>query len=416
MGSINTTDDGSRFVLTAEALNKALPTMHPTTRAIHADDFVTPHRAIAPGMHTAVNFRYARDPEHLVPEENKDPNAPDDSHVYSRYTAPNSKRLEVLLRSLMGGEVITYSTGLSAFHAMVILLNPKKIFIGDGYHGCHGVIDIIQRLSGVQKLELTDIDQAGPGDIIHVETPLNPTGEARNLAYYRAKATKKGAYLTVDATFAPPPLQNPLDLGADIVMHSGTKYVGGHSDMLCGLLVISTKGVEKGWMKTLHTDRQYIGSVMGSFEGWLGIRSARTMQLRVMRQAETAQKLAAWLQDQSKDQSSPVGKVISRVQHASLQADDLKDGWLQKQMPGGFGPVFSIWAHNLDHARRLPSRMYVFQHATSLGGVESLMEWRAMSDASCDNRLLRISCGIEEFEDLKADILQRVESLVREFP
>ncbi|KAJ6016044.1 hypothetical protein N7540_010635 [Penicillium herquei] len=416
MGSINTTDDGLGFVLTAEALNKALPTMHPTTRAIHADDFVTPHRAIAPGMHTAVNFRYARDPEHLVPEENKDPNAPDDSHVYSRYTAPNSKRLEVLLRSLMGGEVITYSTGLSAFHAMVILLNPKKIFIGDGYHGCHGVIDIIQRLSGVQKFELTDVDQAGPGDIIHVETPLNPTGEARNLAYYRAKATEKGAYLTVDATFAPPPLQNPLDLGADIVMHSGTKYVGGHSDMLCGLLVISTKGVEKGWMKTLHTDRQYIGSVMGSFEGWLGIRSARTMQLRVMRQAETAQKLAAWLQEQSKDQSSPVGKVISRVQHASLQADDLKDGWLQKQMPGGFGPVFSIWAHKPDHARRLPSRMYVFQHATSLGGVESLMEWRAMSDASCDNRLLRISCGIEEFEDLKADILQGVESLVRDFP
>ncbi|KAJ5621729.1 hypothetical protein N7528_006512 [Penicillium herquei] len=416
MGSINTTDDGSGFVLTAEALSKALPTMHPTTRAIHADDFVTPHRAIAPGMHTAVNFRYARDPEHLVPEENTDPNAPDDSHVYSRYTAPNSKRLEVLLRSLMGGEVITYSTGLSAFHAMVILLNPKKIFIGDGYHGCHGVIDIIQRLSGVQKLELTDVDQAGPGDIIHVETPLNPTGEARNLAYYRAKATEKGAYLTVDATFAPPPLQNPLDLGADIVMHSGTKYVGGHSDMLCGLLVVSTKGVEKGWMKTLHTDRQYIGSVMGSFEGWLGIRSARTMQLRVMRQAETAQKLAAWLQEQSKDQSSPVGKVISRVQHASLQVDDLKDGWLQKQMPGGFGPVFSIWAHNPDHARRLPSRMYVFQHATSLGGVESLMEWRAMSDASCDNRLLRISCGIEEFEDLKADILQGVESLVRDFP
>ncbi|KAJ5733889.1 hypothetical protein N7493_002675 [Penicillium malachiteum] len=416
MGSINTPDDGLGFVLTAEALNKALPTMHPTTRAIHADDFVTPHRAIAPGMHTAVNFRYARDPEHLVPEENKDPNAPDDSHVYSRYTAPNSKRLEVLLRSLMGGEVITYSTGLSAFHAMVILLNPKKIFIGDGYHGCHGVIDIIQRLSGVQKLELTDVDQAGPGDIIHVETPLNPTGEARNLAYYRAKATEKGAYLTVDATFAPPPLQNPLDLGADIVMHSGTKYVGGHSDMLCGLLVISTKGVEKGWMRTLHTDRQYIGSVMGSFEGWLGIRSARTMQLRVMRQAETAQKLAAWLQEQSKDQSSPVGKVISRVQHASLQVDDLKDGWLQKQMPGGFGPVFSTWAHNPDHARRLPSRMYVFQHATSLGGVESLMEWRAMSDASCDNRLLRISCGIEEFEDLKADILQGVESLVRDFP
>ncbi|KAJ5949383.1 hypothetical protein N7454_000967 [Penicillium verhagenii] len=412
MGSI----DGANFVLTAEALNKALPDMHPSTRGIHADDFFTPHRAIAPGMHTAVNFRYARDADDLVPEENNDPNNPNDSHVYSRYTAPNSKRLEVLLRSLMGGEVITYSTGLSAFHAMVILLNPKKIFIGDGYHGCHGVLDIIQRLSGIQKLELTDVDQAGPGDIIHVETPLNPTGEARNLAYYREKATARGAYLTVDATFAPPPLQNPLDLGADIVMHSGTKYVGGHSDMLCGLLVLAPARVEEGWLKTLHKDRQYIGSVMGSFEGWLGIRSARTMQLRVMRQAETATKLAAWLQAEVGNAKSPVSKVVSRVQHASLQKEDLEDGWLRKQMPGGFGPVFSIWTHNPEHARRLPTRMFVFQHATSLGGVESLMEWRTMSDAGCDKRLLRVSCGIEEFKDLKADILQGMESLLRDFP
>jgi cystathionine gamma-synthase len=333
--------------------------------------------------------------------------------VYSRYTAPNSNRLEVLLRNIMGGEVITYSTGLSAFHAMFILLNPKRIFIEDGYHGCHGVLDIMQRLTGVQKLDLSQLDQAEPGDIVHVETPLNPTGEARNLAYYREKATEKGAYLTVDATFAPPPLQNPLDLGADIVMHSGTKYVAGHSDMLCGLLIIHPDRVEKdGWLKKLHKDRQYIGSVMGSFEGWLGIRSARTMYLRVSKQSQTAERLAAWLHDQLKDQKSHVSQAIEQVKHASLQADDLKDGWLRKQMPGGFGPVFSIWAKNAAFARQLPSRMFIFQHATSLGGVESLMEWRAMSDASCDAKLLRISCGIEEFEDLQADILQGIQSLL----
>jgi len=344
------------------------------------------------------------------------PNAPNDSHVYSRYTAPNSKRLEVLLRSLFGGEVITYSTGLSSFLAMLVLINPKRIFIGDGYHGCHGVLDIVNRLTGVQKLELSDVDQAGPGDIIHVETPLNPTGEARNLAYYRSKADEKGAYLTVDSTFAPPPLQNPLDFGADIVMHSGTKYVGGHSDMLCGLLVLHPNRVKDGWLKTLHKDRQYMGGVMGSFEGWLGIRSARTMHLRVTRQAQTAEKLVSWLQEQlnSSDSSNPVPRVLERVQHASVQYDDLKDGWLRKQMPGGFGPVFSIWAKNSDHARRLPSKMFVFQHATSLGGVESLMEWRTMSDAGCDPLLLRVSCGIEEFEDLKNDILQGLKALLEE--
>lgn len=436
MGSIGASSTSSKFVLTADALNKALPGMHITTRAIHADDFVSPHRSIAPGMHTAVNFRYARDPDELVPEENKDvsdlapslsgrdspltkesqPNAPLDSHVYSRYTAPNSNRLEVLLRNLMGGEVISYTTGLSAFHACLILLNPKRIFIGEGYHGCHGVVDIIQRLNGMKKLDLTEVDQAGPGDIIHVETPLNPTGEARNLAYYRAKADEKGAYLIVDSTFAPPPLQNPLDFGADIVMHSGTKYIGGHSDMLCGILVLREDRVKQGWLKKLHKDRQYIGNVMRSFEGWLGIRSARTMQLRVMKQAQTAEKLVKWLYGELQDQESPVAKIISRIQHASIQHDDLKDGWLRKQMPGGFGPVFSIWAKNSEHARRLPSRMYVFQHATSLGGVESLMEWRAMSDAGCDTRLLRISCGIEEYEDLKGDILQGLESLLGDSP
>ena len=222
--------------------------------------------------------------------------------------------------------------------------------------------------------------------------------------------------MTVDSTFAPPPLQNPLDFGADIVMHSGTKYVGGHSDMLCGLLVLHPDRVKDGWLKTLHKDRQYMGGVMGSFEGWLGIRSARTMHLRVTRQAQTAEKLVSWLQEQlnDSDSSNPVSRVLGRVQHASVQYDDLKDGWLRKQMPGGFGPVFSIWAKNPDHARQLPSKMFVFQHATSLGGVESLMEWRAMSDAGCDPQLLRVSCGIEEFEDLKNDILQGLKALLEE--
>ncbi|OJJ54740.1 hypothetical protein ASPSYDRAFT_72069 [Aspergillus sydowii CBS 593.65] len=206
----------NKFILTAEALDKALHNMTMATKAIHANDFVSPHRAIAQGMHVAVNDRYERDPDNLVQMENKDPNAPFDSHIYSRYTAPNSNRLEVLLRSIFGGEVITYSSGLSAFHAAMVLLNPKRIFIGEnGYHGSHGVIDVMTKLTGIQKLDLSQLDQLGPGDVVHIETPLNPTGEApRNLAYYRDRAHERAAYLCVDATFAPPPLlQNPLDLG-----------------------------------------------------------------------------------------------------------------------------------------------------------------------------------------------------------
>ncbi|WAO84518.1 Hypothetical protein NCS54_00173300 [Fusarium falciforme] len=327
------------------------------------------------------------------------PNAPYDSHLYSRYSAPNSTRFEAILRNLFDGEVISYSTGLSAFLAMVILLNPKRIFIGDGYHGVHGVIDVVIKLSGVRKLALDDLDQLGRGDILHVETPLNPTGEARNLAYYSSKAH-----------------QNPLQLGADIVMHSGTKYIGGHSDMLCGILVVHPELVKQGWMETLQEERRVIGNVMGSLEGWLGIRSLRTMNLRVTRQSQTAEKLVAWLQEQQQLPKSVVAKMVDRLQHASLQHEDLQDGWLRSQVPGGFGPVFSLWLKKPEHARRLPSRLFVFQHATSLGGVESLMEWRAMSDSSCDERLLWVSCGVEDIEDMKADILQGLESLLRDFP
>ncbi|KAF5013346.1 hypothetical protein FDECE_649 [Fusarium decemcellulare] len=382
----------SDFILTDEALSGALPQTAMATKAIHADDFYSPHRAIAPGIHVAVNYRYARDPDNLVPMENDDPNAPNDSHVYSRYTTPNSNRFETVLRSLFKAECVSYSTGISAFHAMMLLLNPKRIFMTDGYHG------------------------AEPGDVIHVETPLNPTGESRNLAYYKSEATAVGAYLTVDSTFAPPPLQDPIQLGAGVVLHSGTKYLGGHSDMLCGILVVHPERSKEGWTKTLYHDRQYIGSVMGTLEAWLGIRSLRTLQLRVTRQSENALALVQWLSQETQRDGSLVSEMVEKIHHSSLQHDALEDGWLQKQMPGGFGPVFSIIMKDARHAKSLPSRLFVFQHATSLGGVESLMEWRPMSDKHSDSRLMRVSCGIEEVEDLKADIVQAFEGLWQDFP
>ncbi|KAJ3530317.1 hypothetical protein NM208_g9380 [Fusarium decemcellulare] len=159
-----------------------------------------------------------------------------------------------------------------------------------------------------------------------------------------------------------------------------------------------------------------MGCFMGSLEGWLGIRSLCTFHLRVTKQSQSAEKLVQWLHSESQYAASTVGKMIEKVQHASLQEADLKDGWLQKQMPGGFGLVFSIWMKNAEHAQRLPSMLYVFQHATSLGGVESLVEWRAMSNQGRDPRLMWVSCGVEDVEDMKADILQAFESLLRDFP
>ncbi|PKS10590.1 hypothetical protein jhhlp_002344 [Lomentospora prolificans] len=385
--------------------------------AIHADDGVSAHRAVAPALHVSTTYRYARNPDELVPMENIDSAAPNDSHIYSRLSSPNITRLETLLTAILRGPSVTYTSGLSAFHAMIVRLNPRRIAIGGGYHGCHGVLNIMRRLTGLEILPL-DCPEADlqPGDIIHVETPLNPTGEARNLDFYARKAQAVGAYLTVDATFAPPPLQDPFAHGADIVMHSGTKYFGGHSDLLCGVLAVSPRrAADDGWHAALLDERVYLGSVMGNFEGWLGLRSLRTLELRVERQSANATNLVSWLAAQRADPSTPAARLLDAVLHASLQ-DEAADerSWLRKQMPRGFGPVFAVRMRDEAVARALPSKLSLFHHATSLGGVESLIEWRAMTDATVDKRLLRISVGVESWEDLRDDLHAGFEALLEE--
>jgi cystathionine beta-lyase/cystathionine gamma-synthase len=199
-----------------------------------------------------------------------------------------------------------------------------------------------------------------------------------------------------------------------MVMHSGTKYIGGHSDMLCGIVVIHPDRVKEGWEETLREERLVLGSVMGSLEGWLGIRSLRTLHLRVTRQARTTEDLVAWLHNGIQDPNSVIGRAVLKVSHASIQKDALEDGWLQKQMPGGYGPVFSMWLKKAEYAKRLASKLYIFQHAASLGGVESLVEWRAMSSKGEDPLVIRVSVGVEDLEDMKADFTQAFEALLKE--
>lgn len=285
---------------------------------------------------------------------------------------------------------------------MVVFLRPNVIVIGEGYHGCHGVIDICTKLWGLKKVSLHDESawaEVGKGDIIHIETPLNPTGEASDLEYYRKKADEKGAYLTVDATFAPPPLQDPFVQGADVVMHSGTKYFGGHSDMLCGVLAVPKN--KREWLDGLWNERMYLGSVMGNMEQWLGVRSLRTLELRVTRQSKNAELLVQWI-DEGMKAGGAVSKSVAKIQHASLQKEDM--AWIKKQMPGGFGPVFSLYMKDRETARSLPGKLKLFHHATSLGGVESLVEWRRMSDPTVDDRVVRVSVGVENWEDLRDDL------------
>ncbi|KAK0656155.1 Cys/Met metabolism PLP-dependent enzyme-domain-containing protein [Cercophora newfieldiana] len=395
----------------AEAFSKTLSI---ASRSVHADDYINNHQAVAPPLHVSTTFRYSRNPDDLVSWNNHNPNAPYDSHIYSRDSAPNTTRFEAILSSLLGAPTLTYASGLAAFHALIVFLNPKRVAIGGGYHGCHGVLEVMHKLNGLQQLELedpADIAQLQKGDVIHVETPLNPTGEARDLSYYRRLADEKGCYLTVDATFAPPPLMDPFQFGADIVMHSGTKYFGGHSDMLAGVLAVRPDR-EGEWLDGLRNERLVIGGVMGSLEGWLGVRSLRTLELRVARQSENALRLVEWLAGEVAGGKGVVAEMVDKVVHASLQPEAKEEGsWLRKQMPNGYGPVFAIWMKEEAVAKRLPSKLHLFHHATSLGGVESLIEWRAMSDQKCDKRLLRVSVGVEGWEDLKVDLIQGFNAL-----
>jgi cystathionine beta-lyase/cystathionine gamma-synthase len=326
-------------------------------------------------------------------------------HVYSRYTQQVSSRAEHILSRINDGLALTYSSGLAASYAALVFYRPKRVAIRGGYHGCHATIEVYRKNQGIQ-LEVIDIDsEYRPGDLCWLETPLNPTGESRDIQYYADKIHKVGGKLLVDSTFGPPPLQYPFRFGADCVLHSATKYFGGHSDLLAGVLLV--KSLED-WSK-LHSDRTFLGSMMGSLESWLLLRSLRTLHLRVPRQSASATVLAQWLNSIAK---TPVGQtydgvpggILAQVWHSSLQGKDERGFDPAKQMQGGWNATFAILFTKTEHALQFPHNLKYFVPATSLGGVESLVEHRIQSDPSSDPRLVRLSIGVEEVDDLKEDL------------
>ncbi|KAI0321819.1 Cys/Met metabolism PLP-dependent enzyme-domain-containing protein, partial [Amylostereum chailletii] len=252
---------------------------------------------------------------------------------------------------------------------------------------------------------IVDIDSDFTGvDLCWVETPLNPTGEARNIQHYADKIHAVGGHLVVDATFGPPPLQYPFKWGADMVMHSGSKYFGGHSDLLNGVLVVKTVD-EWG---ALYAERYRFGNMMGSLETWLLLRSLRTLHLRVPRQSASATTLAQWLNtlaNTPKGQTTDgiPGGIVIKVWHTSLQGEDAS-GWSPAKQMQGDSPTFAIQLSSGEDAAYLPHALKYFVPATSLGGVESLIEQRARSSPGEDPRIVRISVGVEDVEDLKADL------------
>lgn len=249
----------------------------------------------------------------------------------------------------------------------------------------------------MEILSLDELDKVEKGDLVHLETPVNPTGYSRDLSYYADAAHKKGGILSVDATFAPPPLQDPFDFGADIVMHSATKYFGGHSDLLAGILVVKTHEEAD----QLVGDRSFLGSGPGNLESWLLLRSLRTYRLRIKQQSDNATAITKYFSDHLSD-----FPALKCVHHSSVQTED----FVKKQLVGGYGPVFVLEMQSREAARALPSKLKFFNHATSLGGVESLIEWRLMSDATTNPAYLRVSVGVEDANDLISDLKQALEA------
>ncbi|PGH06292.1 cystathionine beta-lyase [Blastomyces parvus] len=390
--------------------------LHPATLALHADDALNVVTDVAPPLHLSTTFRYSNNPDELVPwSDSTLASLPATSHIYSRHTNPSSTRFETILTPLLHGHVVSYTSGLAALHAALVLLNPRRIAVSDGYHGSHGVIGLQTRLNGLQKLPLDcPADELQQGDVILLETPINPHGTAFDIQHYADKAHARGAYLIVDSTFGPPGLQDPFRWGADVVLHSGSKYLGGHSDMLCGVLVVK----REEWKVQLVKDRLLLGSVMGNMEGWLGVRSLRTLEVRVQRQSANAARLVGFIHGALKmgdadvkegSEEAAVRAVVETVKHASLQGEE----WVRRQMPNGFGTVFSITLREKRFSQLLPTKLSLFHHATSLGGVESLIEWRALTDPTVDQRLMRVSVGLENWEDLKGDLVQAMREVVK---
>ncbi|KAK7470754.1 hypothetical protein VKT23_002173 [Stygiomarasmius scandens] len=379
---------------------------------IHGDASVHGEGAsVAPPISVSTTFRADPTSDSLVGDTDQ---SNPSRHVYSRYTQDISTRVEHILGKINHGFAVTYGSGLASAYAALVFLKPKRIAIRGGYWGCHVTIETYKK-SRDADLPLIDIDdEFMPGDICWLETPVNPLGESRDIRFYADKIHKVGGKLLVDSTFGPPPLQYPFDFGADIVLHSATKYFGGHSDLLAGVLIVKTKAE---W-ETLQVNRTYMGNTMGSLEAWLLLRSLRTLHLRVTRQSETATALAKWLKEvvstpEGQSFDGVPGGLIQTVWHSSLQETDERGFCPSKQMTGGWNATFSILMSNPECAKLLPHVTQYFIAATSLGGVESLIEYRARADPREDPRLVRLSVGAEDFEDLKDDLRQALQKVAQ---
>lgn len=313
-----------------------------------------------------------------------------------------SDAFEELLGGLEGGHALSFASGMGAAAAVLNRL-PAGATLAmptDPYHGVKGLAEEAEAQGrwNVMRLDLADtqawIDAALTADLLWLETPANPLITVADLPAICGAPRKDGTLVAVDSTFATPFCQRPLDLGADIVMHSATKFIGGHSDLLAGLLIVTDDAL----YDEFHTRRLLHGASIGAMEAFLAIRGARTMALRMERAQANAMELAQRL-DASDD--------VATVRYPGLESHPTHAN--AAKFMTGWGAMISFdTVGSADRAAAICERVEIINHATSLGGIESTMERRAAvaGQETMPPTLIRFSVGCESVADLSDDLAQ----------
>ena len=369
--------------------------MRPDTIAVHAGqapDAAT--GAVAPPLHLSTTFRHGPAGERVA------------GYEYQREGNPTNDRLREALAALEGGETAcTFASGMAAMTTLLECLpqGARVLFPDDCYSGLRMLFQEYLPERGIVAgvVDMGDLDAvraacATPVSMLWIETPSNPLMKISDIASLAGIGRASGAIVVVDNTFATPLLQRPLALGADVVMHSTTKYFGGHSDVLGGALVFAQDGELAG--KVAH--RLHVtGAVLAPFSAWLTLRGCRSLGARMSMHCANARMVVDFL---------VAHPAIERVNWPGLASHPGHD--VAKNQMRDFGAMLSIEVRGgRDAALAMAGKLRVFTNATSLGGCESLVEHRASVEGPnlrSPQNLLRISVGLEDADDLIADLAQ----------
>jgi cystathionine gamma-lyase len=333
-------------------------------------------------------------------------------YEYARTHNPTREAYERNVAALEGGaHGIAFASGLAATDTMVKLLSAgDHVICGEGVYG--GTYRLFKQVIARMGIEFSFVDSSSLDEIraairpntklVHVETPTNPMMRLTDIAAAAEAAHAAGAWLSVDNTFASPYNQRPLEMGADIVLHSATKYINGHSDMVGGIIVVRDDELHE----RLRFLQNAAGGVPGPWDCWLAMRSTKTLHLRMKAHNANGQQIAEWLDAHAKVQNVYYPGLPAHPQHE-----------LAKQQMRGFTGMISIEMGSIEKAAAFVNQVRIFALAESLGGVESLIGHPAMMTHASIPRerryamgltdgLVRLSCGVEDVEDLIADLDQ----------